>query len=148
MSHVTTSVTKIILAIYLVALAWKIDRRQVCLILVWKCWGLLNQDCIEKWELRLADLYFRGDDCGDKETVIIELQGDLQSRLEGGGFDGKFIGNLVFTSDVSFLIIFFRGDSILTHFTNFASLYVKLQLHHIIVKWKPPITEMVTDVLL
>ena len=31
---------------------------------------------------------------------------------------------------------FFRGDSILTHFTNFASLYVKLQLHHIIVKSK------------
>ena len=61
----------------------------------------------------MADLYFRGDDCGDKETVIIELQGDLQSRLEGGGFDGKFIGNLVFTSDESY------PQESLIHFTAF-----------------------------
>ncbi|KAF6041295.1 hypothetical protein EB796_000381 [Bugula neritina] len=37
-------------------------------------------------------------DTDQQETVIIELQGELQSRVEGG-LDGKFIGNLVFTNE-------------------------------------------------
>ena len=108
-------VTKII---YLVAFAYTIHHPHTCQFCKLKlCWVLLNQDCTEKWQLHLADLYSRGDDCGEKETVVIELQGDLQSRVEGGSFDGKFIGNLVFTSDVSFFIKFSRGSSILVHFT-------------------------------
>ena len=38
-----------------------------------------------------------------KETMIIELQGELQCRVQGN-LDGKFIGNLVFTNEVRYCI--------------------------------------------